>query len=543
MRIRKVLLIPVVLLICGVSVHAQPAEKPGPNVNNIPAFRMEQHDKWLKGEENFPAKERNMWQVGAHVGMLHVMGDVRSEMSYGYGLHVRKALGYSASFRVDYIRGRAFGLDWQPSTGISENTALNGTNNPKVDYYDEVRNEGIVYHNYRMRMDMLSVDGILNINNLKFHKRQDIFAPYIFLGLGAQMYHTDVNQLDGNGNMYVYDNVPVFSGNIDDKKAQLHTLENFFDDSYETDAQIDEAAYKLNGKVVNPVLSVGLGFGFRLTPRFEVGLEHRMGFTFDDYMDGQIWQSATSAEGHVTKTPHDDILHYTNMFVGINLGKNAQEVSWYVNPLDFTYDYLAYLDEKTNFKDTDDDGVPDLWDQEPDSPEGAVVDTKGITKDSDGDGCPDHEDEEPFSSPVFEIVDCKTQWPKGISEERVVELIKENSIASWFLPSIFFDLNKSLIKAEFYDDLKNIAQVMNMYKNFKVDVVGHTDYRSSEEYNMGLSQRRAEAAVNFLVDNFGVDASRFNIKYLGEGDPLIQDAKTEPELYMNRRVEFIVVPR
>ncbi len=536
MLIRSLLLVCLTSLF-AVGLKAQPADRPGPNEANIPSFRMEQHDKWLNNETSFPAKERNMWQVAINTGSLRVAGDVRSEWGYGFGLHVRKAVGYTVSLRGRYSIGDAYGLDAAPSGGIAFNPAVNGVNNPVADYYNETSGYGSAYLNYRNRMHDFGLDALININNLKFHTEQTFFAPYLLFGVGAMTYNTTADQVDANGNAYDYEAGP--SGNT---QAQLKYVKNILDRDYETEAQDNtNSHFTFNGQAANVTLSAGLGLGFRLTNRVEVGLEHRMTYTGDDLLDGVRFTSERTYEGPKSiPTQGTDMIHYTSFIVGVNLGKNAQEPSWYVNPLSYTYDYLSYLEEKTNFQDTDEDGVPDLWDQELDSPEGAVVDTKGITKDSDGDGCPDHEDEEPFSSPQFPIVDCKTQWPQPLSEERVIELIKENAIDGWFLPSIHFETNKSAILAEFYDDMQYVGEMMNRYKNLRVDVIGHTDSRASEQYNLGLSQRRAEAAVNFLVENYGVSRDRFNIRYEGESNELIKGGRSEKEMYMNRRVEFKV---
>jgi outer membrane protein OmpA-like peptidoglycan-associated protein len=349
-------------------------------------------------------------------------------------------------------------------------------------------------------------------------------------------HQTFVDGLDENGNKYDYESVPA---GTEAKKKKF--IKGMMDHEYETPGSPDRGAlFSLSDHDVRPALSGGLGLGFRLSPKFEVGLETRFIWTGSDYHDNYAWRSVPDGDGgtnNVTTRGHD-ITNYTMFNVGYNIGKNAEEPTWYVNPVEYTYDYLLYLDKKTDFTDSDGDGVPDLWDEEEDTPKGAVVDVKGRTMDSDGDGCPDHEDPEPFSSPQFPIVDCETQWPEGLKEEEVVELIKEHAIDGWFLPSIHFALDKSQILPEDVDNLQHVGEVMTRYKNLQVDVIGHTDYRASEEYNLKLSQRRSEAAVNYLVDNYGISRSRFNIMYRGESEPIIPKANKESELFMNRRVEF-----
>jgi OmpA-OmpF porin, OOP family len=534
MLLRNLLLIALTVVLTFPVFAQKVEERPGPDENNIPANRMEQYDKWLNKEYSFPPKERNMWQVGINTGALYIIGDIKAEWGYAVGIDVRKSLGYTVSVRGRFMMGNAFGLDNTPTSGIAFNAAVNGISNPSTNYYNE---PGFAYLNNRTNIKDFGLDLLININNLRFHKENNFFAPYVFFGVGGMAYNTTSDQLDANGNKYDY----VKVANSGEKQVQRKHLKGMMDRNYETNSQTGSGVFNLGENSGNITFSTGLGFGFKLNKRIEVGLEHRISLAFDDLLDGQKWTSIQTVEGvKPIESSNTDFYNYTNFKLAFNIGKHAAEPDWYVNPMAQTYDYLAYLDNKTDFSDDDDDGVPNLWDRELDSPEGAIVDTKGVTRDSDGDGCPDHEDPEPFSSPTFEIVECVTQWPQSISEARVIELIKENSIDAWFLPSIHFETNKSKILAEFYDNMQYVGDMMNRYKNMKLDVIGHTDLRSSEEYNLGLSQRRAEAAVNFLVENYGISKSRFNIKYKGESEELMQGGKTEKEMYMNRRVEFKV---
>lgn len=76
--------------------------------------------------------------------------------------------------------------------------------------------------------------------------------------------------------------------------------------------------------------------------------------------------------------------------------------------------------------DTDGDGVSDYSDLEPDTPEGATVDTRGITLDSDGDGVPDYQDYEPYSPPGYEINNrgvSQVPQPNLLSEEDINNII------------------------------------------------------------------------------------------------------------------------
>ena len=108
----------------------------------------------------------------------------------------------------------------------------------------------------------------------------------------------------------------------------------------------------------------------------------------------------------------------------------------------------------------------------------------------------------------------------------------------WFLPMIHFDLNKSTIKPEYYSHLHNVAQVLKKCPEVCVVAQGHTDQRNSNDYNTVLSYKRAKSAVDYLVDNYGIDRSRIQLMFGGEENPMISAPNSEAHHFMNRRVEF-----
>ncbi len=108
----------------------------------------------------------------------------------------------------------------------------------------------------------------------------------------------------------------------------------------------------------------------------------------------------------------------------------------------------------------------------------------------------------------------------------------------WFLPMIHFDLNKSNIKPEFFSHLHNVAQVLSKCPEVCVTAQGHTDTRNSNDYNRVLSYKRAKSAVDYLVDNYGIDRSRIKLMYGGEENPMVAAPNSEAHHFMNRRVEF-----
>ena len=204
------------------------------------------------------------------------------------------------------------------------------------------------------------------------------------------------------------------------------------------------------------------------------------------------------------------------------------------------------------FSDSDGDGVIDMIDQERETPAGCPVDTRGIILDSDGDGVPDCKDEEPFSPPGYTVNDkgVANVTTPYLTESEVRTIVNERPLpkTDWFLPMIHFDLDKYYVKPMYYGQLHNIATVANAHPNLKFVAHGFSDNRGTDEYNAVLAYNRAEAAVNYVVEHYGVSRDRFVIQYGGDDmvgglpDNYNTTAEEEKGQYMNRRVEFSVAP-
>lgn len=105
---------------------------------------------------------------------------------------------------------------------------------------------------------------------------------------------------------------------------------------------------------------------------------------------------------------------------------------------------------------------------------------------------------------------------------------------------IQFELDKADIKSESHGLLNEIVQVLRDNPQItKVDVNGHTDSDGDDNYNQGLSDRRAKSVVAYLTGH-GIDASRLMSKGFGESKPIADNA-TSAGKEQNRRVEFLIV--
>ena len=105
------------------------------------------------------------------------------------------------------------------------------------------------------------------------------------------------------------------------------------------------------------------------------------------------------------------------------------------------------------------------------------------------------------------------------------------------LYGILFDLDKATLQLESSKQLQHMVTLLKDNPDLMLEVQGHTDDQGSDDYNLNLSQRRAETVVAYL-GLFGIDTSRLVPKGYGESKPVIPNT-TEEGRAKNRRVELV----
>jgi OOP family OmpA-OmpF porin len=194
-----------------------------------------------------------------------------------------------------------------------------------------------------------------------------------------------------------------------------------------------------------------------------------------------------------------------------------------------------------DFRDSDGDGVPDDLDKCPNSPRGQQVGPDGCPLDSDGDGIPDSEDACPNTPPGLKVLpdgcapvgDCRKPRPGEAVDARGCALDKR-----FVLRGVKFEFDSDRLTAPAKVILTDVAQTLSAYPEIKLDVEGHTDSLGTDSYNLGLSERRANAVIRYL-DTQGVKTQRLKAVGYGESVP-IDTNDTEAGRDNNRRVEFKV---
>ncbi len=107
------------------------------------------------------------------------------------------------------------------------------------------------------------------------------------------------------------------------------------------------------------------------------------------------------------------------------------------------------------------------------------------------------------------------------------------------LNNIFFDFDKSVLKKESFPELDRMVQLMNNNPNMIFEIAGHTDWVGSDEYNLSLSQRRANSVYNYLNQK-GIAKARLSALGYGESKPVATNATDEGRA-QNRRVELVIL--
>ena len=103
-----------------------------------------------------------------------------------------------------------------------------------------------------------------------------------------------------------------------------------------------------------------------------------------------------------------------------------------------------------------------------------------------------------------------------------------------------FDFDRSEVKPEYFSEIEEVSDFMAQYPDVVIELEGHTDSRGTEQYNLGLFDRRAAAVRQVMIDRFNVQASRISSRGFGEPQPVASN-DTDTGRAQNRRVLTVIV--
>lgn len=409
------------------------------------------------------SQQYRTWSVGVHGGILSQanifeLGREFEGLKYnpGYGVYVKKTILPAFAVQVEYLGGKVAGFlgNNQFETKLPWSVALSTH---------------------------------FTLANINWRHRDGLIKPYLNLGMGMMSYQP-----------WIY---------VVEDGVEYNTL-------FE--------------KTTGMFIPIGLGTKIRVTNGLNIDLGYRMNFARSYAFDG------------VTSEKRD-IFSYSHIGLEFALGSKSKPFLGNTNPVaemyasqQQQYDELVLamqnqqrdlearavgLEEENeklktqieriyyDFADDDKDGVPNRYDQCPDTPEGVRV---------DGAGCPLPETKAPV---IQQIV---------VTEE-------DRKIVDEAIQNLEFDSSKATIRASSFPSLNRVA-VLLIEKNFSLKLAGHTDNTGSMELNMRLSKERAESVKAYLVSK-GANPSRIEAVGYGPTQPIATN-NTEEGKQQNRRVEF-----
>lgn len=135
--------------------------------------------------------------------------------------------------------------------------------------------------------------------------------------------------------------------------------------------------------------------------------------------------------------------------------------------------------------------------------------------------------------------DLKDEVTVHASLSPIHEMITETEVK---LNNIYFEFNKSNITPQGALELDKLVTIMSDYADMNILVRSHTDTKGSQDYNLKLSERRAQATMQYLISK-GISKDRLTAKGMGSSEPKV-DCKsncTDEEDAQNRRSEFLII--
>jgi peptidoglycan-associated lipoprotein len=126
--------------------------------------------------------------------------------------------------------------------------------------------------------------------------------------------------------------------------------------------------------------------------------------------------------------------------------------------------------------------------------------------------------------------------PNAVTKARIDELLAK-------IEDAYFDYNKATIRSDalkaLQADSTELRDILKDYPDYNLTIEGHCDERGSAEYNLGLGDRRAAAAKDYLVE-VGIPSGQLNVKSYGKEKPVCED-HDEACWQRNRRVHIVAL--
>ncbi|RJP25441.1 MAG: peptidoglycan-associated lipoprotein [Candidatus Omnitrophota bacterium] len=139
--------------------------------------------------------------------------------------------------------------------------------------------------------------------------------------------------------------------------------------------------------------------------------------------------------------------------------------------------------------------------------------------------------------------------PQPLPPRKIIEIpayvkgkpLPLNQLDSSLVQRVFFEYKKAVLQPKSIRGIQVNTDWLKKHPEYDILLEGHCDERGSDEYNLALGERRAQAVCSYMTD-LGIDSDRLTTRSWGEEKPL--DPKATEEAYaLNRRVEFYAIPK
>ena len=267
---------------------------------------------------------------------------------------------------------------------------------------------------------------------------------------------------------------------------------------------------------------VEVGLKFNLSSLINLELGYRMNFDDNDFLDGYSYRPT-----------HLDKWSYSHVGLQFALGKQSKPQLVFDNPVARLNNNLqTQIDTvkqqvKQLSTDSDGDGVPDMFDKEPNTPAGCPVDSHGVSRDTDGDGVPDCKDKELITPTICQPVDADGvgKCPEPDCCKAIMDTLAAMNACNLNLPSISFRGNRSTITSDAKAMLASVASQMKNSPNCHIIVTG---YPAATKASQSMCNKRVDAIKAYLTETEGISADRVDTNCeVGGGDVNTVDIKTK----------------
>ena len=317
-------------------------------------------------------------------GLLHPLGEIRSPRSnfidgtFGARVNITTLVGKSKQLKINayVLYGRLQGIDYARSYGMNNAKPL-------------VVRDRQWYPNTAFQTEVYEIGFSTEYNFWQLIGKRKNFRPFVSLGAGVLVYTPKGNYLDANDQFYRFWSDGTIRMGAEGTPGASALSPVRMDKVFETDMKKMNIYGLKSFPPVSAVFPLEAGVDFYLSDRTWLRFFTSIRYTLTDLLDGY---DANVAKLYGQKSsPWHDMYAYTGLQFHLDMFSQAESFIVDREFVDIDFDYEVFMSDQDN------DGVFDIYDECPDTPEGVAVDSVGCPVDRDRDGVPDYLDKETYT--------------------------------------------------------------------------------------------------------------------------------------------------